>query len=94
MSNLDQIIECLDAGLELELEDGRGNKRRFLRGQITREVKRGQVRTTHTTANGRGFLSLNQAAIEQLAAQAASKLVRKDEILAAKEAERRSLFGF
>lgn len=94
-SNLDRIIECLDAGIELEIEDERGTKRRFLRGHITREVNsRGSVRTTHTTSNGKGYVRLSSAAVVSLAAQAAEKLSRKDEILAAKDAARRAAFDF
>lgn len=76
------ILECLAAGIPLEKPTPSGKTRRFVHGQITNEIERGALRTTHLTENLRGYVWLPEPAVAALAAQAREKLARKDEIKA------------
>ena len=90
--DLKVVRQCLDAGLSLALEGPRGT-RHFHRGHITDRIDRGAVRTTHKNERLTGYVWLTGTAIALLAEQARTKLARKDELLAERDARVASMVG-
>lgn len=80
--DLATIKECLDLGITLEMVNQRGQTRRFTAGQITDQIERNSVRTTHLRSDCNAYVWLPGETIAILADRARAKLARKDEILA------------
>ena len=82
-AHLDTIQEALASGLSLEIASAHGDMRRFIAGQITREINpKGNIRTTHLTDDAHVYVYMTPAGIRILSAQATDRLARRDSILA------------